>query len=67
MTAGQQEAVRLSFAMKNNYIKAVEVGSMRTTDVLKSDIGAQAAWKGFTSQTMYIANRLVSDNDGYDY
>ena len=67
MTAGQQEAVRLSFAMKNNYIKAVEVGSMRTTDVLKSDIGAQAAWKGFTSQTMYIANRLISDNDGYEY
>ena len=40
---------------------------MRTTNILKSDIGAQAAWKGFTSQTMYIANRLVSDNDGYDY
>lgn len=40
---------------------------MRTTDILKSDIGAQAAWKGFTSQTMYIANRLISDNDGYEY
>ena len=35
--------------------------------MLKSDIGAQAAWKGFTSQTMYIANRLISDSDGYEY
>ena len=40
---------------------------MRTTDILKSDIGAQAAWKGFTSQTMYIANRLICDNNGYYY
>lgn len=40
---------------------------MRATVILKSDIGAQAAWKGFTSQTMYIANRLISDNDGYEY
>lgn len=40
---------------------------MRNTDILRSDIGAQAAWKGFTSQTMYIANRLISDNNGYDY
>ena len=27
----------------------------------KSDIGAQAAWKGFSSQTLYIASRLISD------
>ena len=28
---------------------------------IKSDIGAQAAWKGFSSQTLYIAYRLVTD------
>ena len=26
---------------------------------IKSDIGAQAAWKGFSSQTLYIAYRLL--------
>lgn len=29
----------------------------------KSDIGAQAAWKGFSSQTLYIASRIVVDID----
>lgn len=33
----------------------------------KSDIGAQAAWKGFSSQTLYIASRLISDEGGYEY
>ena len=33
----------------------------------KSDIGAQAAWKGFSSQTLYIASRLISDESGYEY
>ena len=33
----------------------------------KSDIGAQAAWKGFSSQTLYIASRLISDENGYEY
>ena len=33
----------------------------------KSDQGAQAAWKGFSSQTLYIASRLISDKDGYEY
>lgn len=33
----------------------------------KSDIGAQAAWKGFSSQTFYIAARLISDEQGYEY
>lgn len=33
----------------------------------KSDTGAQAAWKGFSSQTYYIASRLVSDEQGYEY
>lgn len=30
---------------------------------IKSDIGAQAAWKGFSSQTLYIASRIVADTD----
>lgn len=33
----------------------------------KSDIGAQSAWKGFSSQTLYIAQRLLSDNKGSEY
>ena len=33
----------------------------------KSDKGAQAAWKGFSSQTLYIASRLVSDESEYEY
>lgn len=33
----------------------------------KPDKGAQAAWKGFSSQTLYIASRLISDKDGYEY
>ena len=31
------------------------------------DIGAQSAWKGFSSQTLYIANRLLSDDCAYEY
>lgn len=30
---------------------------------IKSDVGAQSAWKGFSSQTLYIASRVVSDTD----
>lgn len=33
----------------------------------KSDIGAQAAWKGFSSQTLYIASRVICDTDGYQF
>lgn len=33
----------------------------------KSDVGARSAWKGFSSQTLYIAYRLVSDTCGYEY
>lgn len=36
-------------------------------DFYKSDAGAQAAWKGFSSQTLYIAYRLISDEGGYEY
>lgn len=30
----------------------------------RSEIGAQAAWKGFSSQTLYIASRIVNDTAG---
>ncbi|MEL7661115.1 hypothetical protein [Acetobacterium wieringae] len=30
---------------------------------IKSDLGAQAAWKGFSSQTLYIASRIITDTD----
>lgn len=33
----------------------------------KSDMGAQAAWKEFSSQTFYIVARLISDEQGYEY
>ena len=40
---------------------------MNQSNFQKSDMGAQAAWKGFSSQTFYIATRLVSDEQGYEY
>lgn len=33
----------------------------------KSDAGAQAAWKGFSSQTLYIASRLILDKNDCEY
>ena len=33
----------------------------------KSDIGAQAAWKGFSSQTLYIATRIIQDKGNYEF
>ena len=33
----------------------------------KSDIGVQAAWKGFSSQTLYVASRLITDKSEYEY
>ena len=39
----------------------------KKTNLQKSDIGAQSAWKGFTSQTLYIALRLISDKNDYEY
>ena len=33
---------------------------------LKSDIGAKAAWKGFSSQTVYIAYRLMILEEKFD-
>lgn len=40
---------------------------MDNSNFQKSDMGAQAAWKGFSSQTFYIAARLISDEQGYEY
>lgn len=39
---------------------------MNQSNFQKSDMGAQAAWKGFSSQTFYIAARMISDEQGYD-
>lgn len=36
-------------------------------DFKKSDIGAQAAWKGFSSQTLYIATRIIQDIGNYEF
>lgn len=36
-------------------------------DFSRSDVAAQAAWKGFSSQTLYIASRLILDKSGYEY
>lgn len=45
------------------------VGGLKMNDpnFTKSDIGAQAAWKGFLSQTLYIAHRMLSDDASYEY
>lgn len=40
---------------------------MNKPNFTKSDIGAQAAWKGFSSQTLYIAHRLLLDDGAYEY
>ena len=33
----------------------------------KSDIGAQSAWKGFSSQTLYIASRIMGETVSAEY
>jgi len=43
------------------------VGNEARTKFSKSDVGAQAAWKGFSSQTLYIASRLMSDTHNHDF
>lgn len=40
---------------------------MTKSNFQRSDMGAQAAWKGFSSQPFYIAARLISDEQGYEY
>lgn len=43
------------------------VKEVKMSTFQKSDMGAQAAWKGFSSQTLYIASRLISDECAYEY
>ncbi|MDO3412449.1 hypothetical protein QWJ34_21980 [Saccharibacillus sp. CPCC 101409] len=33
----------------------------------RSDLGAQASWKGYSSQTLYIASRIVEDDATLEY
>lgn len=33
----------------------------------KSELGGKSAWKGFTAQTIYIANRLINEKNLYHY
>ncbi|MFK4473219.1 hypothetical protein ABH897_002950 [Paenibacillus sp. RC73] len=33
----------------------------------RSDLGAQASWRGYSSQTLYIASRIVEDEDSLNY
>lgn len=33
----------------------------------KSDIGAQSAWKGYSSQTLYIASRIIGETSKDEY
>ncbi len=33
----------------------------------KSDIGAKSAWKGFSTQTLYIASRIIEGENNYCY
>ncbi len=33
----------------------------------KSDMGAQASWKGYSSQTLYIASRIIEEQDTFEY
>lgn len=36
---------------------------MEKNEVVKSEIGAEAAWRGFSTQTLYIAKRLLTSED----
>lgn len=40
---------------------------MTQTNFKKSDMGARAAWKGFSSQTLYIASRVICDEKNYEF
>ena len=32
---------------------------MEKNEIVKSEIGSEAAWKGFSTQTLYIVNLLL--------
>jgi len=36
-------------------------------EFVRSETGAQSAWKGFTSQTLYIASRIAAAEDKHEY
>ena len=36
---------------------------MEKNEVVKSEIGSEAAWRGFSTQTLYIAKRLLTAED----
>ena len=36
---------------------------MEKNEVVKSEIGSEAAWRGFSTQTLYIARRLLTAED----
>lgn len=50
--------------LKNRLLRRSEFAIMLFQ---KSDAGAQAAWKGFSSQTLYIASRLILDKNNCEY
>ena len=36
---------------------------MEKNEIVKSEIGSEAAWRGFSTQTLYIAKRLLTADD----
>lgn len=36
---------------------------MEKNEIVKSEIGSEAAWRGFSTQTLYIAKRLLTSED----
>ncbi|MEY8325949.1 hypothetical protein AALB47_18875 [Lachnospiraceae bacterium 54-11] len=36
---------------------------MEKNEIVKSEIGSEAAWRGFSTQTLYIARRLLTAED----
>ena len=36
---------------------------MKKNEIVKSEIGSEAAWRGFSTQTLYIAKRLLTSED----
>ena len=44
------------------------VFKMEKNEIVKSEIGSEAAWRGFSTQTLYIAKRLLTaENDDQLY
>lgn len=45
----------------------MEKGIFKLNTISKSELGTRAAWKGFSSQTVYIAYRLMILDDEFDF